>query len=414
VVKQHIPDRVSGPAPTVGDIQKAARRIAGQVEVTPFLHSRTLSQIVQAEVWLKFENLQFTASFKERGALSRLGTLADEERARGVIAVSAGNHAQGVAFHAQRMGIPTVIVMPRFAPSVKVERTRSFGAEVILAGDTFDDARREAEQLVLSHGLTMVHPYDDPDVIAGQGTIGLEMLVARPDLECLCVAIGGGGLISGVAIAARATRPDIEIVGVQTDRFPAMYAAVKGVQMPSANATLAEGIAVKSPGGLTTRIVRQLVDDIVLVGEGDIEHAIVLLLDIEKTVVEGAGAASLAALIRHPERFRGRRVGLILSGGNIEPMMLAGIIERGMVRAGRLARIRVMIRDVPGELARAAAIVGQAGANIEEVTHQRAFTTLPALNAELEMELQTRGPEHLEQVLQALQAAGLSARLYSG
>ena len=414
MVKQHIPDRVSGPAPTVGDIQKAARRIAGQVEVTPFLHSRTLSQIVQAEVWLKFENLQFTASFKERGALSRLGTLADEERARGVIAVSAGNHAQGVAFHAQRMGIPTVIVMPRFAPSVKVERTRSFGAEVILAGDTFDDARREAEQLVLSHGLTMVHPYDDPDVIAGQGTIGLEMLVARPDLECLCVAIGGGGLISGVAIAARATRPDIEIVGVQTDRFPAMYAAVKGVQMPSANATLAEGIAVKSPGGLTTRIVRQLVDDIVLVGEGDIEHAIVLLLDIEKTVVEGAGAASLAALIRHPERFRGRRVGLILSGGNIEPMMLAGIIERGMVRAGRLARIRVMIRDVPGELARAAAIVGQAGANIEEVTHQRAFTTLPALNAELEMELQTRGPEHLEQVLQALQAAGLSARLYSG
>ena len=414
MVKQHIPDRVSGPAPTVGDIQKAARRIAGQVEVTPFLHSRTLSQIVQAEVWLKFENLQFTASFKERGALSRLGTLADEERARGVIAVSAGNHAQGVAFHAQRMGIPTVIVMPRFAPSVKVERTRSFGAEVILAGDTFDDARREAEQLVLSHGLTMVHPYDDPDVIAGQGTIGLEMLVARPDLECLCVAIGGGGLISGVAIAARATRPDIEIVGVQTDRFPAMYAAVKGVQMPSANATLAEGIAVKSPGGLTTRIVRQLVDDIVLVSEGDIEHAIVLLLDIEKTVVEGAGAASLAALIRHPERFRGRRIGLILSGGNIEPMMLAGIIERGMVRAGRLARIRVMIRDVPGELARAAAIVGQAGANIEEVTHQRAFTTLPALNAELEMELQTRGPEHLEQVLQALQAAGLSARLYSG
>jgi threonine dehydratase len=413
VVKQHIPDRLSGPGPTAVDIQKAARRIAGQIEVTPFLHSRTLSQIVQAEVWLKFENLQFTASFKERGALSRLCTLDDEERARGVIAVSAGNHAQGVAFHAQRMGIPTVIVMPRFAPSVKVERTRSFGAEVILAGDTFDDARREAEQLVLSHGLTMVHPYDDPDVIAGQGTIGAEMLVARPDLQCLCVAVGGGGLISGVAIAARALRPDIEIIGVQTDRFPAMYGAFKGLQMPCANATLAEGIAVKTPGGLTTRIVRRLVDDIVLVSEGDVEHAIVLLLDIEKTVVEGAGAASLAALIRHGERFRGRRVGLILSGGNIEPMMLADIIERGMVRAGRLARIRVMIRDVPGELARAAAIVGEAGANIEEVTHQRAFTTLPALNAELEMELQTRGPEHVQQVLQALQAAGLSARLYS-
>jgi threonine dehydratase len=306
-----------------------------------------------------------------------------------------------------------VIVMPRFSPSVKVERTRGFGAEVILAGDTFDDARLEAEQLARSRGLTMVHPYDDVDVIAGQGTIGAEMLTAQPDLQCLCVAVGGGGLISGVAVAARSVRPDIEIVGVQTDRFPAMYAALRGVTMPCANATLAEGIAVKSPGGLTTEIVRRLVDDIVLVSEGDIEHAIVLLLEIEKTVVEGAGAASLAALIREPGRFRGRRVGLILSGGNIEPMVLADIIERGMVRAGRLARIRVTIRDVPGELARAAAIVGQVGANIEEVGHQRAFTTLPAMNAELEMELQTRGPEHIEQVLQALRAAGLPAQLYS-
>jgi threonine dehydratase len=413
VQRQPVPDRLSGLIPSPDDIRQAARRIAGQVEVTPFLHSRTLSQIVQAEVWLKFENLQFTASFKERGALNRLCTLSGQERARGVIAVSAGNHAQGVAFHAQRMGIPTVIVMPRFSPSVKVERTRGFGAEVILAGDTFDDARLEAEQLARSRGLTMVHPYDDVDVIAGQGTIGAEMLTAQPDLQCLCVAVGGGGLISGVAVAARSVRPDIEIVGVQTDRFPAMYAALRGVTMPCANATLAEGIAVKSPGGLTTEIVRRLVDDIVLVSEGDIEHAIVLLLEIEKTVVEGAGAASLAALIREPGRFRGRRVGLILSGGNIEPMVLADIIERGMVRAGRLARIRVTIRDVPGELARAAAIVGQVGANIEEVGHQRAFTTLPAMNAELEMELQTRGPEHIEQVLQALRAAGLPAQLYS-
>jgi len=413
VLQDPLPDRLSGLRPTPDEIQLAARRIAGQVEVTPFLHSRTLSQIVQAEVWLKFENLQFTASFKERGALNRLCTLSGQQRARGVIAVSAGNHAQGVAFHAQRMGIPTMIVMPRFSPSVKVERTRGFGAEVILAGDTFDDARLEAERLVHSRGLTMVHPYDDADVIAGQGTIGAEMLAARPDLQCLCVAVGGGGLISGVALAARAVRPDIEIVGVQTDRFPAMYAAFKGVTMPCANATLAEGIAVKSPGGLTTGIVRRLVDDVVLVSEGDIEHAIVLLLEIEKTVVEGAGAASLAALIRQPERFRGRRVGLILSGGNIEPMVLADIIERGMVRAGRLARIRITIRDVPGELARAAAIVGQTGANIEEVAHQRAFTTLPAMNAELEMEVQTRGPEHIEQVLQALRAAGLPAQLYS-
>ncbi|TMH73670.1 MAG: threonine ammonia-lyase [Betaproteobacteria bacterium] len=414
VLAEPHPQPLAGLRPTSDDIRRAAQRIAGQVEVTPFLHSRTLSRIAQAEVWLKFENLQFTASFKERGALNRLSTLSAQERSRGVIAMSAGNHAQGVAFHAQRMGIPAVIVMPRFAPSVKVERTRGFDAEVILAGDTFDDARVEAEQLVQSRGLTMVHPYDDVDVIAGQGTVGAEMLAAQPDLQCLCVAVGGGGLISGVAIAARSVRPDIEVIGVQTDRFPAMYAAVKGVTMPCASATLAEGIAVKSPGALTTAIVRRLVDDVLLVNEGDIEHAIVLLLEIEKTVVEGAGAAGLAALLRHPGRFRGRRVGLILSGGNIEPMMLADIIERGMVRAGRLARIRVTIRDIPGELARAAAIVGQAGANIEEVAHQRAFTTLPVLNAELEMEVQTRGPGHIEQVLQALRAAGLPAELYSG
>lgn len=405
--------RLSGITPTLEDIERAARRIAGQVEVTPFLHSRTLSQIAQAEVWLKFENLQFTASFKERGALNRLSVLSAQERSRGVIAMSAGNHAQGVAFHAQRMGIPTVIVMPRFSPSVKVERTRGFGAEVILEGETFDDARVEAERLMRERGLTMVHPYDDVEVIAGQGTVGVEMLAAQPDLQCLCVAIGGGGLISGMSIAARSLRPDIEIVGVQTDRFPAMYAAFKGLTMPCANATLAEGIAVKSPSELTAGIVRRLVDDVVLIGEGDIEHAIVLLLEIEKTVVEGAGGAGLAALLRHKERFRGRRVGIVLSGGNIEPLMLAGIIERGMVRAGRLARIRVTIRDVPGELARAAAIVGQAGANIEEVAHQRAFAALPAMNAELEMELQTRGPEHLEQVLEALRAAGLPAQLYA-
>jgi len=408
-----LPPRLSGITPTLEDIERAARRIAGQVEVTPFLHSRTLSQIAQAEVWLKFENLQFTASFKERGALNRLSVLTAQERSRGVIAMSAGNHAQGVAFHAQRMGIPTVIVMPRFSPSVKVERTRGFGAEVILAGETFDDARVEAERLMRERGLTMVHPYDDVEVIAGQGTVGVEMLAAQPDLQCLCVAIGGGGLISGMSIAARSLRPDIEIVGVQSDRFPAMYSAFKGVTMPCANATLAEGIAVKSPSELTRGIVRRLVDDVVLIGEGDIEHAIVLLLEIEKTVVEGAGGAGLAAVLRHKERFRNRRVGIVLSGGNIEPLMLSGIIERGMVRAGRLARIRVTIRDVPGELARAAAIVGQAGANIEEVAHQRAFAALPAMNAELEMELQTRGPEHLEQVLEALRAAGLPAQLYA-
>jgi threonine dehydratase len=397
------------PGVTIDTIRAAQARLAGHVENTPCLHSRTLSEITGAEVYLKFENLQFTASFKERGALNKLSTLAPAQKARGVIAVSAGNHAQGVAYHAQRLGIPAVIVMPRFSPMVKIERTRGFGAEVVLSGDTFDDSKAEAARLAAARSLTMVHPYDDVDVIAGQGTIALEMLAQQPEIDCLCVAVGGGGLISGVATAARALKPAIEVIGVQTDQFPAMYSAFKGVQMPSANATLAEGIAVKQPGDLTVEIVRRLVTDVLLVSEGDIEQAIVMLLEIEKTVVEGAGGAGLAALLRHPARFTGRKVGLILCGGNIDPMVLADIIERGMVRAGRLARIRVHTRDVPGELARAATLIGQAGANIEEVAHQRAFTTLPVQNAELEFVLQTRGPAHIEEVLATLHAAGLYA-----
>ncbi len=398
-------------AVTPADIQRAADHLRGQVENTPCVHSRTLSQITGAEVYLKFENLQFTASFKERGALNRLAALSDDEKRRGVIAVSAGNHAQGVAYHAQRMGIPAVIVMPRFTPTVKVERTRGFGAEIVLVGETFDDAKVECARMAADRGLTLIHPYDDPAVIAGQGTIALEMLAAQPQLDCLVVAIGGGGLISGMATAAKATKPGIEVIGVQTDQFPSMYAAFKGLTMPSAVATLAEGIAVKSPGEITRRIVQRTVDDVLLVSEGDIEHAIVLLLEIEKTVVEGAGAAGLAAVIRHKDRFKGKKVGLILCGGNIDMMVLADIIERGMVRAGRLARLRVAIRDVPGELARAATIVGTMGANIEEVEHQRAFTTLPAQNAQLEMVLQTRGPEHIEQVIRALRDAGLPSEL---
>jgi threonine dehydratase len=394
---------------SLASIRAAAARLHGHVEETPCVHSRTLSQITGAEVYLKFENLQFTASFKERGALNKLSLLSMQQQANGVIAVSAGNHAQGVAYHAQRLAIPAVIVMPRFTPMVKVERTRGFGAEIILVGDTFDDARKEATLIAARRGLTMVHPYDDADVIAGQGTIALEMLAQQPQLDCLCVAIGGGGLISGVATAARALKPGLEVIGVQTDQFPSMYAAVKGVDLPSANATLAEGIAVREPGELTYEIVRRTVDDIVLVSEGDIEQAIVMLLEIEKTVVEGAGATGLAALLRHRERFAGRKVGLILCGGNIDPMVLADIIERGMVRAGRLTRIRVHTRDVPGELARAATLIGQAGANIEEVEHQRAFTTLPVQNAELEFVLQTRGPDHIEEVLRTLRDAGLFA-----
>jgi threonine dehydratase len=394
---------------TLGDVRAAQARLSGHVEVTPCLHSRTLSQITGAEVYLKFENLQFTASFKERGALNKLVHLTPEQCASGVIAVSAGNHAQGVAYHAQRLGIPAVIVMPRFTPMVKVERTRGFGAEVVLSGDTFDDTKAEAARIAATRGLAMVHPYDDADVIAGQGTIALEMLEQQPGLDCLIVAVGGGGLISGIATAARAVKPEIRIVGVQTDQFPSMYAAFKGVELPSAVATLAEGIAVKRPGELTLPIVRRLVDDVLLVAEGDIEQAIVMLLEIEKTVVEGAGAAGLAALLRHPENFAGRKVGLILCGGNIDPMVLGDIIERGMVRAGRLTRIRVHTRDVPGELARVATLIGQAGANIEEVEHQRAFTTLPVQNAELEFVLQTRGPDHIEEVLDTLRRAGLFA-----
>jgi threonine dehydratase len=397
---------------SLDSIRAAALRLHGHVEETPCVHSRTLSQITGAEVYLKFENLQFTASFKERGALNKLALLEPAQRAKGVIAVSAGNHAQGVAYHAQRLGIPAVIVMPRFTPTVKVERTRGFGAEIVLTGDTFDDARQSAAAIAVQRGLTMVHPYDDLDVIAGQGTVALEMLAQQPALDCLCVAIGGGGLISGVATAARALKPGIRIVGVQTDQFPSMYAAFKGIELPTANATLAEGIAVKLPGELTCPIVKRLVDDVVLVAEGDIEQAIVMLLEIEKTVVEGAGATGLAALLRHPQEFAGRKVGLILCGGNIDPMVLADIIERGMVRAGRLARIRVHTRDVPGELARAATLIGQAGANIEEVEHQRAFTTLPVQNAELEFVLQTRGPEHIEEVLRTLRNAGLVAKTH--
>ena len=394
-------------------IRAARDTIAGQVLNTPFVHSRTISEMIGAEVWLKFENLQFTASFKERGALNRLKALTEEERKRGVIAVSAGNHAQGVAYHASRMSIPTVIVMPRFAPAVKVANTRRFGAEVVLEGETFDDAKAHGLALAASRDLVMIHPYDDEAIVAGQGTCGLEMMEAEPSLDTLVIAIGGGGLIAGIAIAAKAIKPGIEIIGVQTERFPAMYAAIKGKDLTSGANTIAEGIAVKSPGAITQPIVEQLVDDIVLVSESDIEHAIVILLEIEKTVVEGAGAAGLAALLRAKDmgddRYIGRRIGLVLCGGNIDPLMLAGIVERGMVRAGRLARIRVDLRDLPGALARATALIADAGANIEEVHHQRAFTTLPVQSVEVDFVMQTRGHEHVADVIAALNRAGFAA-----
>ncbi len=396
---------------TLQDIRDAAVRLQGHVLDTPCVESKTLSQIVGAQVFLKFENLQFTASFKERGACNRLTLLSDEERARGVVAMSAGNHAQGVAYHAQRLGLRAVIVMPRFTPGVKVERTRGFGAEVVLHGDTLEEARSHAYALADAQGLTFVHPYDDEGVAAGQGTLGLEMLQAVPDLDTLVIAVGGGGLISGVATAAKAIKPGIEIIGVQTTRFPAMVNAVKGTHHPQGTSTIAEGIAVGTPGKITQEIVKRLVDDLVLVDEGDIEQAVLMLLEIEKTLVEGAGAAGLAALVRYPERFKGKRVGLVLCGGNIDPLLLAAIIERGMVRSGRLARIKVSARDVPGVLARITATVADAGANIEEVHHQRAFTMLAAQNVEIELVLQTRGKSHVDDVLAQLRSAGMEADL---
>jgi threonine dehydratase len=391
---------------TVADIRAAAERLQGQVLDTPCMPSRTLSAIAGCEVFLKFENLQFTASFKERGALNKLAQLSADERARGVLAVSAGNHAQGVAYHAQRLGIPATIVMPRFAPAVKVENTRRFGATVVLEGDTFDDARSHGLQLAQQRGLTVVHPYDDLAVAAGQGTIGLEMLAEQPDIDTLLVAIGGGGLISGVATAARAVKPGIEVIGVQTERFPAVWNAMHSQHNESAQATIADGIAVKLPGALTVPLIRERVADVLLVGEDDIEQAILMLLEIEKTVVEGAGAVGLAALLKHRGRFTGRKVGLILSGGNIEPLVLAEIIQRGMVKSGRLTRLRVDVRDVPGALADVAALLGKLGANIDEVRHQRAFTSLSVERAQIEVVIHTRGAAHIEEILVAMRAQG--------
>ena len=394
---------------TLQNIRDAAVRLQGQVLDTPCVESKTLSHIVGAQVFLKFENLQFTASFKERGACNKLVQLTPEERARGVVAMSAGNHAQGVAYHAQRLGIRAVIVMPRFTPGVKVERTRGFGAEVVLHGDSLEEASAHAHALADGQGLVFVHPYDDEAVAAGQGTLGLEMLAAVPDLDTLVIAVGGGGLMAGVATAARALRPNITLIGVQTTRFPAMVHAVKGTQHPQGTSTIAEGIAVGTPGTMTQEVLRRLLDDLVLVDEGDIEQAVLMLLEIEKTLVEGAGAAGLAALLRYPERFAGKKVGLVLCGGNIDPLLLASIIERGMARSGRLARIKVSARDTPGALARITATVADAGANIEEVHHQRAFTLLAAQNVEIELVLQTRGHAHVAQVLEQLRSAGLEA-----
>lgn len=387
---------------TLDDIEAAQGRLQGQLELTPCLHSRLLSRVAGCELYLKFENLQLTGSFKERGALNKLMQLTDAERSAGVLAVSAGNHAQGVACHAQRLNIPATIVMPRFAAPLKIARTRAFGAHVVLHGDTFDDARAYGLQWAQERGLTLVHPFDDAAIIAGQGTIGLEMLAQQPDMDTLLVAVGGGGLIGGIATAVHAVAPHVEVVGVQTERFPGVWNAFHGGQRPIGPATVADGIGVKSPGAQTLPLIRHHVRDVLLVSEDEVELAILMLLELEKTVVEGAGAVGLAAVLKHRERFAGRRVGLVLCGGNIAPLILAEIIERGMVKSGRLARLRFNVHDVPGALANVANALGQLGANIDEVSHQRAFNALSVERVQMDVVIQTRGREHVDEILRVL------------
>lgn len=395
---------------SLDDIRAAAVRIAGAVARTPFLHSQTLSRLTGAEVWLKFENLQFTASFKERGALNKLLRLTDSQRRRGVIAMSAGNHAQGVAHHAARLGLRAVIVMPKGTPNSKVHGTQVLGAEVCIEGSSLAEAAAFAQELAAREGLVFVHPYDDADVVAGQGTVGLEMLEERPDLDCLVVPIGGGGLIAGIATAARALRPAIEVYGVESKSWAAMHQRLNGLTVSVGGDTIAEGLAVRDVGELPLAIVREKVREVLLVEEETIERAVVALLEIEKTVAEGAGAAGLAAVLEYPQRFRGRRVGIPLCGGNIDSRVLSAVLTRGLVRDGRLVRLLVMMTDISGSLAKVATLIGEAGGNIVEVQHQRVFGIASVKRPEVEFVIECRDREHAQALLAALQANGVQVR----
>ena len=392
--------------PTIDDIRAAAERIKGAVIRTPMLVSRTLSEIIGAEVWLKFENLQFTAAYKERGALNKLLQLTPEERARGVIAASAGNHAQAVAYHAKRLCIPATIVMPATTPTVKVTQTAGHGATVVLHGDMFDDAYARARELALENGYVFVHPFDDPQIIAGAGTVALEMLEDAPDLDMFVIPIGGGGLMSGVSIASRAIKPGIELIGVEAELYPSMKCAIQDCRLPLGGDTLAEGIAVKQPGELTSRILREYANDVVLVSERDLERAVAMLVGIEKTVVEGAGAAGLAAMIAEPERYKGKKVATLLCGGNIDTHLLANVLVRDLVRQGRIARLHVAAHDQPGALAAITAKVYEAGVNVIEINHSRIFTRLPAKDTMIEVECEARDPQSIDDVVARLEAAG--------
>jgi threonine dehydratase len=390
---------------TLADVRAAHERIRDAIVATPTLHSKTLSQLTGANIYLKFENLQFTAAYKERGALNALLQLPEEARKRGVIAASAGNHAQGLSYHGTRLGVPVTIVMPKTTPTVKIMQTEAVGGKVVLEGEKFDDAYKHARLLEKELGLTFVHPFDDPKVAAGQGTVAIEMLDAIPEIETFVVPIGGGGLLSGMGTASRGIKPDIELIGVQAELYPSMYALLNGKQMPCEGDTLAEGIAVKVPGEFTSQVIRGLVDDIVLASEAQLETAVSLLLQIEKTVVEGAGAAGLAAVMAHPEKFRGKNVGIVLCGGNIDTRLLANVLLRDLARSGRLARLRITLQDRPGALYKVMKLFNDHNINIIEIYHQRIFTTLPAKGLITDIECEARDAEQLQGLVNALKAA---------
>lgn len=410
-----VPEPSPGPAPALpidfGDVAAARERGRGRLLRTPQARSATLSQLTGAEVTVKFENLQFTASFKERGALNRLLLLSPEERARGVVAVSAGNHAQAVARNAGALGIRASVVMPTTTPLTKVERTRVLGATVVLEGETFEEANRAAERLAAVEGQTLIHPYNDPAVMAGQGTLAIEMLEDDPGLEVIVVPVGGGGLIAGVATAVRHLAPDVEVVGVQSERFCGMAAALHGRASGSGGPTVADGIAVGRPGALALQVAGALVDEILVVGEAAIERAIGAYLELEKVVAEGAGAVPLAAVMEHPRRFAGRRVGLVLSGGNIDLRLLADVVLRDLARSVRLAWVRLEVPDLPGTLASLAGIVGRSGANIVDVVHRRHHTSVAPRGTAIDLQLETNGPEHLQAVVGGLRAAGFAVQV---
>ncbi|WP_374467958.1 threonine ammonia-lyase [Phenylobacterium sp.] len=397
---------------TLDDIRAAEERLRGHIERTPCRRSRTLSEITGAEVWVKFENLQFTAAYKERGALNKLLQLTEAEKKRGVIAASAGNHSQGLAYHAARLGIPVTIVMPRGTPFVKVQQTRNHGAEVVIDGEGYDEASAFARKLCEERDLVFVHPFNDLDVMAGQGTVAVEMLEDVPELEVLPVPIGGGGLIAGMATAAKQIKDDIRVVGLEPAMYPSFTAKMRGVNAGAAagGATIAEGIAVKQVGDISYGVARPLIDEVLLIEEPHFEKAVALYCNVEKTVTEGAGAAALAGLLAYPERFRGKKCGLVITGGNIDTRLLASVLTRELVREQRIVSLRIIGDDRPGLLANVSAIIGQLGANIIEVAHNRLALDVPAKGAEFDLMIETRDAQHTQEIMDALRERGYPPR----